>query len=252
VDLDRIRARFDAEMRLDPPLDPGERLERGERFVRVVGRSAWVAYSALNESEAAVRVPAEAARSRSTGVEVEWKLFGYDPPPTLPGLLAASGFVADPPETLMVYDLLEGPPFPPASDSVEVRRSGDRTGLETAVEVSQTAFAPEPGWDVADYLPRLGTPSFEVFVATVDGRPVSAGRLELPEGRAFASLWGGGTTPEFRGRGVYRALVAARADVARARGYRYLTVDARESSRPILERVGFRPLATIVGWVLTP
>jgi ribosomal protein S18 acetylase RimI-like enzyme len=91
-----------------------------------------------------------------------------------------------------------------------------------------------------------------IYLATVQGVPVSAGRLELPEGRAFASIWGAGTSPEFRGRGIYRAMVAARVELARHRGYRFLTVDARETSRPILERLGFRPLSTTVGWVLQP
>ncbi|HEV8050654.1 MAG TPA: GNAT family N-acetyltransferase [Thermoplasmata archaeon] len=250
--LEAIRTRFDAEMRRDPPLEGDERAERSEHFVRVVGRRAWIAYSHLTASEAPERVAAEARHARSSGVEVEWKLYEYDPPPNLGEILAASGFVADPPETLMVYDLERGRPFPPSGGSVVIRRVQDRTGLETAVAVSRTAFAPEPGWELEEYLPRLASPSLAVFVAEVLGRPASAGRLELPMGRAFASLWGGGTTREFRGRGVYRALVAARADLARARGFRYLTVDARESSRPILERLGFAPVASVVGWVLAP
>ncbi|HZZ34676.1 MAG TPA: GNAT family N-acetyltransferase, partial [Caulobacteraceae bacterium] len=89
-------------------------------------------------------------------------------------------------------------------------------------------------------------------VAYAGVAPVAAGRLEMIPGSAFAGLYGGGTAPEQRGRGVYRALVAARAAEARARGYRYLTVDARETSRPILERLGFQRLATVRGWMLRP
>jgi GNAT superfamily N-acetyltransferase len=65
-------------------------------------------------------------------------------------------------------------------------------------------------------------------------------------------MWGGSTIAEHRGLGLYRALVALRARIARTRGYRYLTTDARETSRPILERVGFVPLTGITGWVLRP
>jgi GNAT superfamily N-acetyltransferase len=70
-------------------------------------------------------------------------------------------------------------------------------------------------------------------------------------GTAFVGLYGGGTDPAWRGRGVYRALVAARSAEAKARGYRYLFVDARETSRPILERLGFEALATVRGWTLS-
>jgi hypothetical protein len=43
---------------------------------------------------------------------------------------------------------------------------------------------------------------------------------------------------------VFRALVAHRAAIAAARGFRYLTVDASDDSRPILLRLGFVELAT--------
>ena len=78
---------------------------------------------------------------------------------------------------------------------------------------------------------------------------VSAGRVEFHDGTDFASLWGGGTLPEWRGRGVFRALVGHRAALARERGYRYLQVDALPTSRPILQRMGFHPLAETTPWV---
>ncbi len=68
--------------------------------------------------------------------------------------------------------------------------------------------------------------------------------MELVPGTSFAGLWGGGTVEAWRGRGLYRALVAHRARVAAAHGYRYLQVDASPMSRPILERLGFHALTT--------
>ena len=57
-------------------------------------------------------------------------------------------------------------------------------------------------------------------------------------GTEFAGIWGGSTLPEFRGRGIYRALVAARARSAIARGVRFIHSDCTDMSRPILERSG--------------
>jgi GNAT superfamily N-acetyltransferase len=74
--------------------------------------------------------------------------------------------------------------------------------------------------------------------------PVTAGRVEFHPGTDFASLWGGGTLPAWRGRGAFRSLVAHRAALASARGFRYLQVDASPESRPILHRLGFVELAT--------
>lgn len=83
----------------------------------------------------------------------------------------------------------------------------------------------------------------EAVVAMAGETAVSAGRVELPEDRDFASLWGGGTLPNWRGRGVFRSLVTYRARLARERGYRYLQVDASPGSRPIFQRLGFTELA---------
>lgn len=79
--------------------------------------------------------------------------------------------------------------------------------------------------------------------------PVSAARMETHPGTDFASLWGGGTVAEWRGRGIYRSLVAFRTRIAAERGYRYLQVDASSMSRPILERLGFAALSTTTPYV---
>ena len=78
------------------------------------------------------------------------------------------------------------------------------------------------------------------------------GAFGEPDVDLFAGLYGGGVEPAYRGKGIYRALVAARADEARRRGYRYLTVDAADTSAPILARLGFEALARERGWVLGP
>jgi GNAT superfamily N-acetyltransferase len=84
----------------------------------------------------------------------------------------------------------------------------------------------------------------QAVVAQAGDVAISAGRVDFPDGSDFASLWGGGTLPAWRGRGVFRSLVAYRARLAQERGYRYLQVDASPDSRPILQRLGFTELAT--------
>jgi GNAT superfamily N-acetyltransferase len=73
--------------------------------------------------------------------------------------------------------------------------------------------------------------------------------VEFHPGTEFASLWGGGTLPGWRGRGVFRSLVAYRAALAADRGLRYLQVDASPESRPILHRLGFVELATTTPFI---
>ncbi len=102
----------------------------------------------------------------------------------------------------------------------------------------------------ADIVAALGQQPrpVQAVVAMAAETPVSAARVEFPERSDFASLWGGGTRPAC-GRGVFRALVAYRAALARDRGYRYLQVDASPDSRPILQRLGFTELATTTPFI---
>src|SRR5688500_6191194 len=98
---------------------------------------------------------------------------------------------------------------------------------------------------VTQILHRLRTrDDMEMWVAEHEGQVVSAGRLEPVEGTEFAGIWGGATRPEYRGRGIYRALTSARARSAIAHGKRYIHSDSTEFSRPILERSGFVTVST--------
>ncbi len=81
---------------------------------------------------------------------------------------------------------------------------------------------------------------------------MAGGRLELTPDSEFAGLWGGCTDPGWRRRGLFRALVARRAALAAARGYRWLHVDASNESRPILLRLGFTEIAKTTPYVIPP
>jgi GNAT superfamily N-acetyltransferase len=80
------------------------------------------------------------------------------------------------------------------------------------------------------------------IVVFVDGQPAAGGGCSIVG--KMARLWGGGTRPSFRGRGAYRALLAARIRIARQHGATLALVKGRiETSGPILRRAGFTPYA---------
>jgi len=91
-----------------------------------------------------------------------------------------------------------------------------------------------------------------VLVAEVDGQVISAAWLVFKPGTDIAGLWGGSTLRAWRRRGIYRALVARRTQLACARGVRYLQVDASDDSRPILLKLGFQAVTTSTPYVWTP
>ena len=128
-------------------------------------------------------------------------------------------------------------PTPPAG----VRYERDGPLLRVAGEhlIAQIAAAPD---DIA------------VVAAEAGGDVVAAAWLAFfePGAGSFARLLGGSTLPRWRGRGIYRALVAARAQRGAARGVTYLQVDASDDSAPILRRLGFRAVTTTTTYVWTP
>jgi ribosomal protein S18 acetylase RimI-like enzyme len=257
MDRDLVLARFDALLRRDARPDAaGTVVERSGGVVRQVGRPGdWngVLWSDLDEAGADAAIAETVDRYAALGLEFEWKWYSHDRPADLPDRLRAAGFLPQEPETLMVAEVSELPSTVDIPDSVELRPVTDEAGVDAAVAVHERAFGTPGGTLRHRMLGQLaGSPDTVVAVlATAAGTPVSAARMELHEGTGFASLWGGGTVPGWRGRGIYRALVAYRARIAAERGYEYLQVDASADSRPILARLGFAGLSVTVPFIRT-
>jgi GNAT superfamily N-acetyltransferase len=251
VDLAAVRAAFDDQMRRRVPPGPDSTVERDERVTRVLARDgtwAAVVWSDLSEGDADAAIAAETAREVPY---LEWKHYSGDRPADLPERLAAAGLVPEGPETVLVADLSELELAHPAPDGVRLATVDDEAGLDALVAVHQEVFGElHPGTRTAVLTSLAMDPRpTEAVVARAGERPVSAGRIEFSEGRDFAGLFGGGTAADWRGRGVFRALVAHRAARARERGVRYLYVDAVPMSRPIFERLGFVPLTETTPYV---
>lgn len=92
----------------------------------------------------------------------------------------------------------------------------------------------------------LADPRRGAFLAYVEGQPVGTAGYVLSERSAY--LTGAVVLPEFRGRGLYRALIEARLEAARAAGRALATTHARPTSAPLLERLGFEVLARYRCW----
>jgi GNAT superfamily N-acetyltransferase len=187
--------------------------------------------------------------------QFEWKLYSYDQPPDLGERLLAAGFTREDPEALMAAGAGQiagsagaGPALP---DGIRLERVTDEAGLGLMAEVHGRVFGPDPRLP-ATLASQLANPGTVMVLAMAGDEPVSSARAEFPAGTEFAGLWGGGTLPQWRGRGIYRALVGYRARLAAARGYRYLQVDASPESRPILQRLGFARLADTTPYVWVP
>src|SRR3954470_7205140 len=256
MDPRAVLGSFDEQIRRHPTADaPGERVERGDAVVRVVageGARNVVTWSQLDEATADAAIAATIDRFALLGVaEWEWKHYSYDRPADLLRRLMAAGFTPQPAEALMIAEVAELALDVPPPEGVELRPVTDQHGVDALVRVHDDVFGEDHSALGRELLGRLGRhpPTVAAVVAVAGDTPICAGRVELHPGTEFASLWGGGTLPGWRGRGVFRSLVAYRAALAADRGLRYLQVDASPESRPILHRLGFVELATTTPFI---
>ncbi|SMH48660.1 hypothetical protein SAMN06295885_3089 [Rathayibacter oskolensis] len=221
------------------------------RLVTFAGGRGFVTYRDLGGADAeAIRELVAGAREHyaaDPGIrKVEWKTRGHDRAPGLHEALLAHGFEPDETESIMIGPLEALTRDAPVPDGVTLRRVVDEPEVRAFSAMIDEAFGEDVDTAIADSLvARLARgDGMELWVAEVDGRMVGGGRLEPVPGTGFAGIWGGATLEGFRGRGVYRALTAARARSALALGLTLVHSDSTEFSRPILERSGLVKVST--------
>ncbi|HVC86032.1 MAG TPA: hypothetical protein VNC40_01250 [Gaiellaceae bacterium] len=167
-----------------------------------------------------------------------WEVGTHATPADLTERLLGAGLVDDQPTPLAIGMVATHPPAS-APAGVEVRRAGTPDEHLASARIAAIAFGmPEPTEARPENDPRN-----VVYLAYLDGRPVA--RASASFGEHAVSLFGGSTLPEARGRGAYRALVAARWEDAVARGTPALVTQASPMSRPILAKLGFREVCEI-------
>jgi GNAT superfamily N-acetyltransferase len=224
----------------------------------MVGGAGWsgVVWSDLDAGTADAVIAEQVGYFADRGEQFEWKLYSYDQPHDLGERLAAAGFVAEEAEALVVADAGQIAGHDGAEGvlpgGVRLIPVTDEAGVELMTDVHDRVFGPDPQLRGRLLEQLRNSPEFNVLVLAMAGdTPVCAARISF-DATDFAGLWGGGTLPQWRGRGIYRAMVGYRARLAAERGYRYLQVDASPMSRPILERLGFVCLATTTPYVWSP
>ena len=259
MDIPTVRAAFDAQIRRSTRADePGAVVDADAGVLRQVAagtQTSRITWSELTSDSADAVIAAQVRYFAARGTPVEWKLYDYDQPADLAQRLLAAGFVADDEELMLVAETAAIDSDVKLPDCVRLDLVTDHAGVEAMMAVHDLAFTGHPSPELGERLVtqlREAPELVQMVVAMAGDEPVSAARVEFIPGTDFAGLWGGGTVPAWRGRGIFRALVAYRAGLAAARGYRYLQVDALPASRPILQRLGFKPVAATTPYVWTP
>jgi hypothetical protein len=221
------------------------------RLVTFAGGRGFVTYPRIDSADAGhvpqlVRHVLDHYRRDPAITRVEWKTRGHDRIPGLHQALTSSGFEPGEPESIMIgrAQLLDVDVPLPAG--VTLRRISGEDDVRAMAAMQAAVFTSMSADETARaLLSRLALgDGTELWVAEAEGQIVSAGRLEPVAGTDFAGIWGGATLKAWRGRGIYRALTAARARSALAAGKTLIHSDSTDYSRPILERSGLVKVST--------
>lgn len=261
-------------MRFTPDSDTGallaahDRLLRGESelvgadqvrtqdglWLAVFGDAGFVTHHALGERSAAALdslVSGVVAQFAASGVSrFEWKTRSHDAGnDQLTAALLRAGLLPEPVETVMI-----GEPSALLTDFVlpeplVLRKAGTGGGdlvrdIADVDAVHRAVFEHHDHSLSQQLLNELTThpDRLEMWLVSDGEQVISAGRLELAA--PVAGLFGGATLPEWRGRGLYRALTAARARSAAQAGCDLVYAECTPFSEPILRRAGLRAVTT--------
>ncbi|MFG2480510.1 GNAT family N-acetyltransferase [Streptomyces fagopyri] len=256
--ISELRIAYDAQLRGVTPPGGSARVEKDGPLTRVVGWHRGFVTGPRDLGVCGAELDALIARQRdfyaARGEAFEWKTRAHDLPADLTDRLTAAGFVAEDSETVLIgqsADLATDPVLP---DGVTLRRVTARSDLERIAAMEGTVWGEESSWLADDLSARIDNAPENTIVLVAEARTevVCAAWLVFNDGVDFAGLWGGSTLEDWRGQGIYRAMVAHRAQLAAAREVPYVYVDASADSTPILTGLGLHAVTTTTPYVWSP
>jgi len=222
----------------------GMQREETSHLVRHLSPSGegLIIYSNLNSTNVEEVIQEQIAHFESTGCDFSWVVFDHDTPANLKDRLLAHGFLAEEPEAILILDIEDLSQDLEKLINFDVQRIIDTDKIDDVLTIRQQVWQSDYSSMAQSLTKRLidAPESLGIYVAYVDGKPVSTAQISFFQNGHFAGLVQAATLPDFRGRGLYTALVATRIQEAKRRGIRFVDADASPKSRPILEKIGFQ------------
>jgi GNAT superfamily N-acetyltransferase len=203
--------------------------------------------------DAGARVDAALAPFKERRVPMMWHTGPSTRPGDLGRHLIARGLVHAESEPGMAADLLalrHDPLIPPG---LRVNQVTDARALEMWVAIFVRAYSlpdalREPTFEVETELSLAPDQPRRLYLGLLDGEPVASSMLFL--GAGVAGVYGVGTVPEARRRGIGTAMTHVPLLHARALGYRIATLHASPMGLGSYRRLGFEGYCLLDRYVL--
>lgn len=197
----------------------------------------------LRADEADAVIDRAIAMYRGAGVQHRWRVGPDTTPSDLGARLEARGLTPDGGSALARALSVEPQALPRGVEVVCV----DEQSVDAYTQLMAEGWGGRPGPMAAFHRGILSStaPRLQLCLLRLDGQPVAGAGVALLARSAF--LVGGVVLPGFRGRGLYRALVRYREQLAAAQGLRLATTHARAStSMPVLLKLGYHEICPLM------
>ena len=209
----------------------------------------WIDHFDLTADEVVGAIDQQIAAYQEVGHAFRWKVYSHDRPEELAPALLGRGFQLWEECTLMILDVNTFEPNRP--EGIGFRQLTDPETMPQEWRPVQSQVWDEGSDDfnaaIQAEMRDMGE-SMAIFIAQRNNSNIGTGLVRYTERRTFGGLFAGATIPSARGQGVYRGMVSIRVEHARKIGAAYLYTEAGSMSRPILEKIGFRPLSMITNY----
>jgi len=235
----------DLRLRMAYPEAQKEITENVVRFTRPAPGMNVVLFTFANEKQLDYAIGNAVEYFAPKGQPFTWKVYEHDHLPSLKNKLASHGFANEEGDPVMVLEINEARAFSPEPAEMDIRRITDRDGLKDIVQVLDQVYGGKNDWVYDRMGLHLQVPGYlSAYVAYVDEKPASIAWTCFPRGQ-FATLFGGTTLADYRGRGLYTNLLHIRLKEICERGYSFAVVETGPMSRPIVEKHGFEQLTIV-------
>lgn len=221
------------------------------RYSTASGSLRYVMWHQFSAADTDQRITEEIAAATGSVKALMWKVYGHDAPAHLGERCLAHGFTDHDPCALMAAPVARVlAALGEAPNKIKVRLLVAAQELDAYQEVWDSVWPTAPNARYVNDYRTLATARdpgvvfFAGFSATDE--PVTSGYLFHAAESPFALLCGGATKAAWRNQHAYSAMLIARAKCALVRGADYLAVEASPQSQPILERLGFERLSTLL------
>ncbi|MEN6668759.1 GNAT family N-acetyltransferase [Psychrobacter sp. B38] len=223
------------------------------KYIYKGSRPAFISYFEPVSLSINKLIESEVAYFTNINQPFEWKVYGTDLPTDIGKRLLATGFVEEETPSLLVCDIGNYQIDLTTPDEVECKKAISKQMFREYLEIQSTEFPLDIDEEVNQHWTKYeNDKNCTIYVVYRQGKPVASARINFTPDSIFAGIWAGTTLKEYTGKGYYQILLNYRIDEAKQRGRQYIAIDALPTSRPIVEKHGFKFITSITTYIYRP